>query len=248
MSKNDVFLTAHVRIFVDCIGGCCISPRMTEFAISGMTCNGCRSKVEKTLAALLPNVTVTLDPPRAITTADVGVDQINAALVGIGKYRASLEALAGPSWIAAYYPLLLVMALIAIVPLATGSFMGWMMGFMAGFYIVFGAFKLLDVPGFARSYAQYDIIAKHVPAWGYAYPFVELALGFGFLFWLDMVVLSWIALVLSLVGAVGVIQANTAKQTIQCACLGTVFKLPMSVVTVIENLGMAAMAAWMLLM
>ena len=225
---------------------------MTEFAISGMTCNGCRSKVEKTLAALLPDVTVTLEPPRAVTSARVGVDQLNAALEPVGKYRAQAlgadVAADATSWFKSYYPLLLVMTLIAVVPLATGSFMGWMMGFMAGFYIVFGAFKLLDVPGFARSYAQYDIIAKHVPAWGYVYPFVEVALGFGFLFWFDMMTLSWIALVLSVVGAIGVIQANLSKQTIQCACLGTVFQLPMSVVTVIENLGMAAMAAWMIWM
>jgi copper chaperone CopZ len=220
---------------------------MSEFAISGMTCDGCRKKVEKTLATLLPDVKVTLEPPRAVTSATVGVDQINAALSAIGKYRALTHAVAGPSWIATYYPLLLVMALVAVVPLATGTVMGWMMGFMAGFYIVFGAFKLLDVPAFARSYAQYDIIAKRIPVWGYAYPFIELALGFGFLFWLDMRVLSWIALVLSLVGAVGVIQANRSKQTIECACLGTVFKLPMSIVTIIENLGMAVMAAWMLL-
>jgi hypothetical protein len=58
--------------------------------------------------------------------------------------------------------------------------------------------------------------------------------------------LSWIALALSLIGAVGVIRANLSRQTIECACLGTVFKLPMSVVTVVENLGMAVMAAWML--
>jgi copper chaperone CopZ len=219
---------------------------MSDFAITGMTCNGCRTKVEKTLLALLPDVEVTLDPPRAVTSATVGVDQINAALAAAGKYRATVDAVSAPSWISTYFPLLLVMALIAVVPLATGTFMGWMMGFMAGFYIVFGAFKLLDVPAFARSYAQYDIIAKRMPAWGYAYPFIEVALGFGFLFWLDMQLLSWIALGLSLVGAVGVIQANRASQTIECACLGTVFKLPMSVVTVIENLGMAAMAAWML--
>ncbi len=225
---------------------------MTDFAISGMTCDGCRSKVEKTLAALLPNVTVTLEPPRAVTTATVGADQLNAALEKAGNYRASLvgdeTSLVQTSWISTYYPLLLVMGLIAVVPLATGSFMGWMMGFMAGFYIVFGAFKLLDVPAFARSYAQYDIIAKHIPAWGYAYPFIELALGFGFLFWLDMWLLSWAALILSLIGAAGVTRANLSKQTIECACLGTVFKLPMSVVTIIENLGMAVMAGWMLLM
>jgi copper chaperone CopZ len=225
---------------------------MTAFAISGMTCNGCRSKVEKTLAALLPDVTVTLEPPRAVTSDPVGADQLNAALEAVGTYRAFVlddaASLPAPAWIKAYYPLFLVMALIAVVPIATGSFMGWMMGFMAGFYIVFGAFKLLDVPAFARSYAQYDIIAKHVPAWGYIYPFVELVLGFGFLFWFNMVALSWVALVLSLIGAIGVIQANKSKQKIECACLGTVFKLPMSVVTVVENLGMAAMAAWMIWM
>jgi hypothetical protein len=65
---------------------------------------------------------------------------------------------------------------------------------------------------------------------------------------LNMQGLSGVALALSLVGAVGVIQATRSKQVIECACLGTVFKLPMSVVTVVENLGMAAMAAWMLLM
>jgi copper chaperone CopZ len=220
---------------------------MTEFAITGMTCNNCRTKVEKTLAALLPDVAVTLDPPLAVTSAKVGVDQINAALAAVGKYRASTTATAAaPSWIATYYPLLLVMGLIALAALAADGFMGWMMMFMAGFYIVFGAFKLLDVPAFAQSYAQYDVIAKRFNAWGYAYPFIEVALGFGFLFWLDMRMLSWIALGLSLVGAIGVVQANLSKQTIECACLGTVFKLPMSVVTIIENLGMAAMAAWML--
>jgi copper chaperone CopZ len=226
--------------------------QMSDFAISGMTCNNCRTKVEKTLAALLPDVIVTLVPPRAMTTATVGADQLNAALEGVGKYRASaIESAtisASVSWFSAYYPLLLVMGLIAVVPLVTGSFMGWMMGFMAGFYIVFGAFKLLDVPAFANAYARYDIIAKHFKPWGYMYPFIEVALGFGFLFYINMYTLSWIALVLSLVGAVGVIRATMSKQTIECACLGTVFKLPMSVVTIIENLGMAAMAAWMLLM
>ena len=57
---------------------------------------------------------------------------------------------------------------------------------------------------------------------------------------------TWIALILSLIGAIGVIRSVLRKETIQCACLGTVFNLPMSTVTIVENLGMAAMAAWML--
>jgi hypothetical protein len=36
------------------------------------------------------------------------------------------------------------------------------------------------------------------------------------------------------------------KQKIQCACLGAVFNLPMSTVTIIEDLLMVAMAAYMI--
>ena len=49
--------------------------------------------------------------------------------------------------------------------------------FMAGFFIVFAFFKLLNIQGFADSYRMYDIVAAKWPGWGYVYPFVELALG-----------------------------------------------------------------------
>jgi hypothetical protein len=48
--------------------------------------------------------------------------------------------------------------------------------------------------------------------------------------------------------ALGVIRAVLSKSQIQCACLGTVFKLPMSTVTIVEDLGMVVMAAVMLAM
>jgi hypothetical protein len=38
-----------------------------------------------------------------------------------------------------------------------------------------------------------------------------------------------------------------SKTKIQCACLGTVFQLPMSTVTIVEDVGMVLMAAFMLL-
>jgi copper chaperone CopZ len=218
---------------------------MTTFAVTGMTCNNCLKKVEATLKSLAPDVKVTLTPPRAVTASPVSAEKLNEALAGVGQYRVSADIAieASPSWFATYYPLFLVLGLIALVSFASES---WMMAFMAGFYIVFGAFKLLDISAFANAYARYDVIAERVKAWGYVYPFVEVAMGFAFLFWWEMRAMAWLALVLSLIGAVGVIRATRSKQIIQCACLGTVFKLPMSVVTIVENLGMATMAAWML--
>lgn len=217
---------------------------MTTLAVSGMTCMNCVARVEAALKGFDAAATVTLKPPRATIADTVPVSALNAALGG--KYVLAAERADPLAWLGTYYPLFLVIGLIALASLAGGSFMAWMMNFMAGWFIVFGAFKLLDVPAFAAAYRRYDVIAKVVPQWGYVYPFVEVALGFAFLFWWQMQLMSWITLVLSSIGAIGVIQAVLGKQTIQCACLGTVFKLPMSTVTIIENLGMAAMAAWMI--
>jgi len=214
-----------------------------------MTCSGCATKVQAALQAVSPEAAVTLDPPRAtrITATEAAA---NAALAAIGKYRlAPLPAVILPvnlfAAFSVYYPLALVLGLVALASFAGPS---WMMGFMAGFYLVFGAFKLLDLPAFARAYARYDVIAERLPVWGYIYPFVELALGFAFLFYWQMGPATWAALILSLIGAVGVLRSVWRRETIQCACLGTVFNLPMSTVTVVENLGMAGMAAWMLTM
>ena len=58
---------------------------------------------------------------------------------------------------------------------------------------------------------------------------------------------NWITLVLMLMSAVGVFNELRKGKEIVCACLGTLFKIPMTYVTLVEDLLMAAMAAWMLL-
>lgn len=222
---------------------------MAQFNVSGMTCAGCARKVEATLRALDPAASVTLEPPIATVTA-ASIDSLNAALSAVGKYRLSPAAPAFAPLktdqhgrLRTYYPLFLILTLIAVAAFAGTT---WMISFMAGFFLVFGAFKLLDVPAFADAYSTYDVLAKRFRPWGLAYPFVETALGFAFLFQFQLHAATWVALILSLVGAIGVIQSVMRKQTIKCACLGTVFNLPMSTITIVENLGMAAMAAAML--
>jgi len=46
---------------------------------------------------------------------------------------------------------------------------------------------------------------------------------------------------------IGVTKALLDKKTIQCACLGTALKLPMTKATFIENSIMLVMAVWMLI-
>lgn len=151
-----------------------------------------------------------------------------------------------------YYPLLLVIAFVAgvatIVDLRDGNFdwaiaMNW---FMSGFFLVFAFFKLLDVPAFVMAFQSYDVVARKIPAYGYAYPFIELLLGLAYLTGMFPAMANVVTLVVMGVGLVGVTQAVLSRRTIQCACLGTVFKLPMSSVTVVENGLMAAMAVAMI--
>jgi len=59
---------------------------------------------------------------------------------------------------------------------------------------------------------------------------------------------NWVTFALMSFSALGVIKAVANKTQIQCACLGTVFKLPMSTVTIVEDVGMVLMAVLMLAM
>ena len=115
-------------------------PPMTQYTISGMTCAGCARKVEAALKAVAPSATVTLDPPVASVTG-VAIDTLNATLAGIGKYRLSASAPAYTpaladqlGFIKTYFPLFLVLALIAVAAFAGSD---WMTSFMAGFFLVF---------------------------------------------------------------------------------------------------------------
>ncbi|MBL8876590.1 MAG: heavy-metal-associated domain-containing protein [Phycisphaerae bacterium] len=153
-----------------------------------------------------------------------------------------------------FYPLLLVVGYIcgvcAIAQLARGtwSWHGFMNDFMAGFFLVFSFFKLLDLRGFADAYRSYDIIARAWKPWGRIYPFLELALGVAYLGGWSPAATNIFTIALMLVGSVGVLRALLDKRAIRCACLGTAIKLPMTTVTLIEDLGMAAMAFAMLVL
>jgi hypothetical protein len=152
-----------------------------------------------------------------------------------------------------FYPLALIGAflvgVVALVEWRAGGPdpMRAMGNFMAGFFLVFSFFKLLDLRAFATAYATYDVIARRWPRYGYAYPFIELALGVAYLVNFLPVLTNVATLLVMAVSSVGVVRSLMQRKQIQCACLGTVFKLPMTYVTVVEDLLMVAMAAVMLL-
>jgi hypothetical protein len=107
---------------------------------------------------------------------------------------------------------------------------------------------MLDLKGFANSYSMYDIVAKKFTSWGYIYAFLELSLGLAFAVNFEPVITNTFTAVLMSVSLIGVLQSVLNKKKIQCACLGAVFNLPMSTVTIIEDGLMIAMSITMLFM
>jgi len=151
------------------------------------------------------------------------------------------------------FPLFLIVSYLLLSVLAyevatgTWSSMRAMNHFMAGFFLVFSFFKMLDVRRFAASFAMYDVVARRLPWYGLCVPFLELALGMMYLMHLWPILSNSVTLVFMLLGTIGVARTLWTKQSIRCACLGTVFNLPMTTVTLVENLSMVAMAGFMLL-
>ena len=121
-----------------------------------------------------------------------------------------------------------------------------MLDFMALFYMVFAFFKLLDLKGFPQSFAMYDPIAKRLSFYGKIYPFIELGLGILLLMRIGVTQVLLITLIILGATTIGVVQSLLNKRQIQCACLGTALKLPMTQATFIENAIMIAMALAML--
>lgn len=233
---------------------------ITRLSIQGMHCSRCVSKITKALTPLADNVEVTLNPPSAtLTNTSAKLAQINKIIAKAGDYKATNasqtieETKPSKGWLATYQPLLTVVAYILGVSLLIETqhpsfdLERWMMHFMAGFFLVFSFFKMLDIRAFANSYAMYDLLAMRWKGYGFVYPFVELGLGVAYLVNYNQHTTNLVTLIVMAFSSLGVIQAVINKQKIRCACLGTIFNLPMSTITIIEDLVMAGMAAAMLI-
>ncbi|WP_163399014.1 heavy-metal-associated domain-containing protein [Flavobacterium fluviatile] len=231
------------------------------YQISGMTCNSCEEKVKKALEAQdnITNAIVSKDNGTATVTMTKHLSLASLQNALDSKYQISeinnpheIASETG-SWFETYKPILLIFFYISLVTVliqSTNHHFDWMQSmqhFMAGFFIVFSFFKLLSLKGFAESYRMYDVLAKKIPAWGYAYAFLELGLGISYLLNFDPIITNTVTFIVMSFSIIGVLQSVLNKKKIQCACLGTVFNLPMSTVTIIEDGLMILMSLAMLI-
>ncbi len=116
---------------------------------------------------------------------------------------------------------------------------------MGVFLIIVAILKLADWKGFIEAYSKYDLIAQHSKVYAYAYPLIELALGVAFIAQWQ---LKWIGLftfLLFSIGTVGVAKNLMSPNPLNCACLGTLFKIPLTKFTLVEDILMSLMGLFM---
>lgn len=140
---------------------------------------------------------------------------------------------------------LVILALSVWALVVSEDWMITMRVFMGSFFVIFGFLKVLKLRDFAEAYQMYDLIARRSRVYALAYPFIELALGVMYLIGILLVPVTVLTFVLMGVSAVGVYFKLRAREVIMCACLGTVFRVPMTWVTLFEDLLMALMAVVM---
>jgi hypothetical protein len=139
-----------------------------------------------------------------------------------------------------YLPFFVLIGMAALEAFAISG--GWMRLFMGLLLCHFSMLKLFNLFQFADGFQMYDLIAKNFRPYALSYPFIELILGLAYLSDIFPTITNLLTIAVMSIGAVGVARALKTGLDVRCACMGTVLSVPLSTVTLTEDLGMGLMA------
>ena len=151
-----------------------------------------------------------------------------------------------------YWPLisLIIISFFAAIAInwnVRGDMTALMHYFMGFFLVVFSTLKIFRPIEFANAFVMYDLIAMRYRLYAYLYPVIELLLGLAYLsFFVPRLTYCLTIIVLSL-GALGVLKALHRGIDMNCPCMGTVLNVPLSTVTLTEDVAMIFMALMLLI-
>ena len=233
-----------------------------KFLISGMTCLSCKASIENALKNFeaINHLVVDFERKELVIKSKETLTLKTIQKLLPKKYKilesdfsenSIVKEFENKSKIHQLKPLLLIILYITTASILL-HFKNWswnefMLDFMGLFFIIFSFFKMLDLKGFSQSFKMYDPLAKRIPLYGLIYPFIETTLGLMFLMRYEINIALIVTLIILLFTTVGVTKTLLSKKSIQCACLGTALKLPMTEATFIENAIMITMAIMMIL-
>ena len=237
------------------------------YAIKGMTCGGCKTSVEKHIGGVefVTNVEVSLEMEEVTITLEhpISIDIFKKVLpekfnLFEKSYKSRIQDISSisekeqeVSKVKQLQPLFIILFYLATTVIFL-NYKDWnsremMFDFMGLFFIVFSFFKMLDLKNFPTSFSMYDPLAEKILFYGWVYPFIEIALGLMFLVRFELNIALYVTIVILGITTFGVIKTLMNKKNIQCACLGTALKLPMTEATLIENALMLSMSIFLVL-
>ena len=227
--------------------------------LDGITCDSCIEKITKLFKQTYGITDVIIEKKvwKVIYwhNSELSQSDIKEMLVWTKYSLKNLNSIKEDTFsISTYKPLftlfwyIVMLCLIWIYLMWDFSVSRFMQYFMAWFFIAFSYFKIINLKEFAMSYSMYDIIAKRWKYWWYVYAYIELWLWISYLIWFHPLITNSITFIVMSVSIIGVIQSVSNKRKIKCACLGAVFDLPMSTITIIEDAVMIGMSGAMILL
>ena len=232
--------------------------------IKGMHCSSCVNSLTAVINDIsgVDNLKINLDSGSATIEGSPNKDTVKSSIESAGysvisisednnlKKTTATPSNSQKSDLYKLAPLFIALSFISLIAwylsIGSDSINTFMNFFMGIYFVVFGLSKIIDLKNFPKSFAMYDPIASNFSFYGWAYPFVELALGVMFIAQFFPFVAIVSTIILLSITTFGVIKVLISDTEIECACLGTWMKLPMTKATFIENFIMLFMAAWML--
>ena len=112
---------------------------------------------------------------------------------------------------------------------------------MASILFIFGSLKLYNLNKFSNIFSKYNIISKKIPFYSYLYPFIEIILSVNLFFKYEINLTYIIIGILMIISLISVIISMIKGEKLRCGCLGSFFHIPLSYVTISENIIMLLM-------
>ena len=230
-----------------------------SYIIEGMTCKGCVKKIKKNISEIpninevsinLENSSLEIDFKEKVSFLKLQ-ESIPKKYKILQKSTDSIQSETNSNKLSKLKPLFLIILYIFgisfFINIRSWNINDFMLDYLGLFFIFFSLFKLLDLVGFARSFKLYDPIANKISFYSKIYPFFELFLGIMFLLRLNIIFILFLTIFFLSITTLGILNSLYRKKEIQCGCLGTIFELPMTEVSLIENLIMIFMSLFMII-
>jgi hypothetical protein len=117
---------------------------------------------------------------------------------------------------------------------------------MSSILFIFGGLKLFDLQKFSTIFSKYNLISKKIPYYSYFYPFIEIILALALFYRYKIDIIYSLIIILMLISLVSVSISLYRCQELRCGCLGSFFHIPLSYVTISENVIMLLMSFYQL--